>query len=1013
MDFTQGKIGKQIMIFSIPLILGNLFQQMYTLVNSVFVGNYLGKSELAAVGSVYPVVFFITSMILGIGGGGSIVVSHYYGAKDLKTIPKVISTFYIFFIVLGLVICGGGIVFAKNIFSLLNLQNDVKDMAVLYFRIYMAGMFFSVLFHSVISILRGLGDSVTQLYFLIPANILNIVLSYVFLGPLHYGVAASAWASVIAQFLAFASILIYLGKNHELLRLSVSEGLCFEKKYLKQIVDIGLPSGLQQGIVSLTQILTLYLVGLFGTNANAAFSAGSRIESIALLLILNISQALTSFVGTNLGAGQTKRAKQGLRSSLYITIAVSLLVFLAFCLLGKQLIGLFIDDCAVIEIGKQYLMVDGLFWALFGFMMMFTAYFRGAGHTMVTMIISLVTLWIVRFPVSWYLCQTFGTLGIWLGAPIAWLLSVIIYVLYYKTKQIKGSKIVPVLCFLVSASVLFCLSVPNCHSQNKGKDLKTIFSSPLKLPLSSAGSFAELRGSHFHSGLDLRTMGRTGFNVYAPYEGYVSRIKVQAYGGGKNLYITHPNGYTTVYMHLERYCGEIEKFVKNYQYSHHVYEMDYTFGKPTIYLKQGDTIAISGQSGAAAGPHLHYEIRKTGSQNPLNPLLFTDISDVVPPYISSMAICPIENSHVDYMQEPKIVNFDKDTIFKDKDTIDCLGKIFFSLYAYGSTKKSDAKNGVLATELFVDGNKIFSHKIDELSFSNYGYADAVTDYPLYIKTGKRYLCSRLKSNGKLPYDTYVNNGVLDVKQDSVYKVEWKLKDYYFDSTVFSFYIRGVQTEDSVYEKDVKPRVMDIDCMVNESYTASDGSVFIFPRNCLYETISLEHFESKGTYGDIHRLHNIYEPVKKSFPIKLKPYNLEDSLKQKYLIVRIDSKGRKKSVGGYCKDGFVQTKVGDFGTFAIWIDTTAPKIKPLNFHSNRKLTKKQKSLQVRISDNLSGIDQYDAYLNNKWVLMEYDGKNSKLVYSIDQQLKKGANTLKIVVKDKCNNVRTETFKIVKP
>ena len=175
--------------------------------------------------------------------------------------------------------------------------------------------------------------------------------------------------------------------------------------------------------------------------------------------------------------------------------------------------------------------------------------------------------------------------------------------------------------FTLLLLILFCGDTTN------GQTNKDIFASPVDIPLYSAGSFAELRGSHFHSGLDIRTFGKTGYCVYAPLEGYVSRIKVQAFGGGKNLYITHPNGYTSVYMHLERYCGKIEKFVKEYQYENKVYEFDYVFAKPQIYVEKGDTIALSGESGSVAGPHLHFEIRKTDSQNPLNPLLFLNMED--------------------------------------------------------------------------------------------------------------------------------------------------------------------------------------------------------------------------------------------------------------------------------------------------------------------------------------------------------------------------------------------------
>lgn len=554
------------------------------------------------------------------------------------------------------------------------------------------------------------------------------------------------------------------------------------------------------------------------------------------------------------------------------------------------------------------------------------------------------------------------------------------------------------------------------YSTLYAQEYKNIFSSPLKIPLYSTGSFAELRGSHFHSGLDIRTYGKTGYNVYAPEDGYVSRIKVQAYGGGKNLYITHPNGYTTVYMHLERYCGEIEKWVKQYQYANQVYEFDYTFQKPKIYVTKGDTIALSGESGSVAGPHLHFEVRNSKTENPINPLRFFDVEDTIPPYIESLAITPLKKASVNSSSNTYTWQINKDKKTTDSiplfDTIDCLGNIYFSILAFDPSKNSSIRNGVLSFELYINNKKIFSHKVNEFSFANYGYVDAVINYPLYIKTGKRYLSSRLLENGKLPYDNYVNNGILNVKKDSLYKIEWRLADIKNNKTNYVFFVRGFEKDNAVRNNTLKPRVMHIDHNENTTYKASDGSLFIFSKNCLYESIDLEHYQRKGTYSDVHTLHNIFEPVKKKFTIKIKPYKVNDLIKDKSTIVKINSKGGFSSVGGIYRDGFVETKIGDFGVFAIWIDTTAPDVKPLNFKPNKKLSSNQKTLKAKISDNLTGIYSYKGYINGKWVLMEYDGKNAMLTYFIDETLKEGENTLKIVVTDKNNNTKTETYTIIR-
>ncbi|MDO5760976.1 MAG: MATE family efflux transporter, partial [Bacteroidota bacterium] len=314
--------------------------------------------------------------------------------------------------------------------------------AVAYFRIYMLGMFFSVIFHSAVSILRGLGDATTQLYFLIPANILNMVLSYIFLGIIGWKIEASAWASFISQFVAFASLFLFLRKKHEFVHLPSLKHLYFNKVYLKKIINIGIPTGLQQSIVSLTQILILSLVTSFGTDAIAGYSTAVRVESIALILVLNFGQALTSFVGTNIGANNIARAKQGLKVSIKLMATISLFIFFIFYFLDKELIRLFTTETKVIQIGGEYLVVDAIFWFLFATMMMFTSYFRGVGYAFVTLVISFITLLLVRFPLSMFLSSKFDILGIWLGAPFAWLLAIIIYIFCFKFLKINFSKLI-------------------------------------------------------------------------------------------------------------------------------------------------------------------------------------------------------------------------------------------------------------------------------------------------------------------------------------------------------------------------------------------------------------------------------------------------------------------------------------------------------------------------------------------------------------------------------------------
>lgn len=539
------------------------------------------------------------------------------------------------------------------------------------------------------------------------------------------------------------------------------------------------------------------------------------------------------------------------------------------------------------------------------------------------------------------------------------------------------------------------------------------FISPLKIPLTLAGTFAELRGSHFHSGLDIRTNERTGYAVIAPADGYVSRIKIQAYGGGKNLYITHPNGYTTVYMHLDSYSGKIGEFVKSYQYRNKCYTFDYYFKTPQIYVKQGDTIAISGETGMVQGPHLHFEIRDSKTEQPINPILFgINIKDTVEPYIVSMALSPMKNSSVEGKPADKIIGINKNSDFKQGDTIECYGNIYFSVLAYDPSMRSSMRNGVWKTELFADSVLIFSHHIEKFSFTDYGFVDATINYPLYIKTNKRMLCSRQKDNGLLPFNKYRNKGILNVKPDSVYKIQWKLTDLSDNSMTYTYYIKGVFDSAAYSRTYTREGQQYFRYNQENNFTAKDGSQFVFPKNSLYEDIDFKYSSSKGTYSDVHRLHTVTEPVKKKFTVRIKPYKTDNTLKDKYLVVKINSKGGKKSVGGELKNGFVETVTGDFGNFAVWIDTIAPNVKPSNFKENKIIHKNQKTLKFSVSDNLSGVDTYNGYLNGEWVLLEFDGRRATLIYNIDEKLKKGKNEMKIVVTDAKNNKKTAKFTVVR-
>lgn len=1018
-DFTKGSVGQSIFLFSLPIILGNLFQQLYTFVNSAIVGCFLGDKALAAVGSVYPIVFFLVSLIIGIGSGGSVLVSHFFGAKGHEQIPLVVSTFYIFFLGLGIVVSLASIIFAPWIFSLLGLEAAIRLQAVAYMRVYMLGMFFSFCFNSAVSILRGLGDSRTQLGYLIGANVLNALLSYIFIAKFHLSLVSTAWASVISQLLATLLLFLRLQKCNEYFRFG-KQAKYFDKENFRELLRIGLPTGVQQSVVALSQILILGLVAKFGTDAVAAYSAASRIESIALLFVLNLSSALTSFAGQNFGAGNTERVRKGLRSSLMMMTWLSLVTFVIFFFFPNELMGLFSDTQEVCLIGKEYLQIMGLFWILFAFMNTFTSFFRGLGYTFVPMLISIISLWLLRLPLSYLLSLFRGTEGIWLGAPLSWLLGVLCFLVYYKKSRWHKKK---TFGFTSMSVLLFCLC---CSANTKAQSSCSDYLSPLTIPLSSSGHFAELRTNHFHSGIDLRTQGRENQYVICPYDGYVSRIKIQVYGGGKNLYIDHTNGYTTVYMHLNAYWGRIGEYVKEYQYKNKCYAFDINLPKGGLKLKKGDTIALSGNTGSSGGPHLHYEIRQTASQRTINPILKgLPLQDSIAPELYAFRLLPCdEYSTLMGNNTAKLFDLKKDTTFKYGDTIIANGNFYLCVEAYDRSNGSTAKNGVYDTRIFTDNNLLFRYNNSDFSFSDSRYANAIIDYAYFKQSGRRMLWTKQLPPARIRCVDYRDGGIITSSNGQVQEIRILLSDERDNASDFVFYLKGElqnpniallqnlsakKTREAEQLKNIKTYTIDR----NKTTTISlqDSSSLYFPENSLYENLDLNYSYSKGKFSLIHSIHNNRTPLHKSINLKLRYNNKLEPYKSKALVVSIDDKGRRSSVGDRLEGRYIVCSVSNFGTYTVDIDTIAPVCKAKNFISGNRIKPKQKSIQVKISDNLSGISSYNAYLNGKWLLAEYDGKSGTLIMAV-KDFPKGRSELKIILSDTKNNTSTHRFTIIR-
>ena len=431
-------------MFSLPMLAANVFQQLYNVVDSIVVGRFIGTNALAAVGASFPVLFVLISLLIGISSGITVVVSQYFGAKKYELVVRAINTFFAFIFLTSIVMTGLGIYFARDIFVLLRLPEDVIDPAVSYLRIYLSGMILMFGFYGTNAILRGLGDSKTPLYFTIFSTVLNIILDLVFVLYFKWGVEGVAYASVIAQGVAFVVITIVVNRGDSLIHFSF-KNLKFDFPIFRKSIKIGLPTGLQQSFVAIGMTAIVGIVSEFGSETLAAFTVAGRIDSFASTPAMALSAALSAFVGQNVGAHQWERVKSGFKVSLWMASSISVFVTIVILLLGRQVMGVFTTDQPVIDIGYNYLVIVSSFYLVFSSMFITHGVLRGAGATLIPMFITLFSLWILRIPFSYIFSRDqfgLGVDGIWWSIPLAWAFGFGASFIYYRMGNWKKAAVV-------------------------------------------------------------------------------------------------------------------------------------------------------------------------------------------------------------------------------------------------------------------------------------------------------------------------------------------------------------------------------------------------------------------------------------------------------------------------------------------------------------------------------------------------------------------------------------------
>ena len=558
-------------------------------------------------------------------------------------------------------------------------------------------------------------------------------------------------------------------------------------------------------------------------------------------------------------------------------------------------------------------------------------------------------------------------------------------------------------------SLFLCLMIPGL-SYGQEKNKYGSFAAPLDIPMLLSGNFGELRSTHFHSGIDIKTQQQIGKNVYASKKGYVSRIKIQSGGYGKSIYILHPDGYTTVYAHLNDFIPEIASYVKKIQYAQRKFETDVYPEKYRFPLAQGQLIGHSGNTGYSGGPHLHYEIRDA-YQNPVNVLKFNfNIRDNISPEITCLAVYPVETGSGINGRNKKVIykpaRINGEYILTDSVSIS--GKAGFGVETYDYLNGSGNRCTVYSIKLTVNGTILYFHEMDKFSFSEVRYMNSHIDYEERILNDLNIHKLFPDPNNKLSiYRVIGNNGIVDFIKDSVYHISVEIKDAYSNSTSLTFKVSGTGTNDAPLQKSVDSSYVKT-FFYNQVNTYQTPEVkIILPEYALYRDIDFKYASLKKDtlpYSGLHFIHSDLTPLCGSYRLSIKAENLPQGLTKKAFIASVDRENELNAFGGTWQNGFVSASVDCFGKFFILVDTLAPLIKPVVFKADQNYAADD-VLCFEITDNLSGLKSYNGYIDSDWALFEYDKKSNSLTYVVDKdKLTAGKkHALEIVVVDESNNI----------
>ncbi len=557
-------------------------------------------------------------------------------------------------------------------------------------------------------------------------------------------------------------------------------------------------------------------------------------------------------------------------------------------------------------------------------------------------------------------------------------------------------------------SVLILITISSfAFAQETGKGY---YAPPVNIPMFLTGNFGELRSNHFHSGIDIRTEGRTGLPIFAVADGYVSRLFISPYGFGHALYIDHPNGTTSVYGHLDAFSATIQKYVRELQYEKESFNIDVPLPAEKFPVKKGEQIALSGNSGSSGGPHLHFEIRDTHSQKTMNPLKhYPSIKDAISPKILSVMVYPVSD---DASAAGKQAAKRYETVFYDgayrianNPVISVSGTVGFGVQAIDYLDGNWSKCGIYSLVLKVDEKTVYSFKMDQFSFDETRYINSHTDYDQKIRFGRSLYKTWIEPGNKLSlYNRNDGNGLYTFSDEKNHRVTYEITDVH--GNLSRAIINVVSRKTNLQKPEEKGFLFRHD---KKNEFEEEGIELEFSEGTFYNNFNFQYEKLPsftGIYSDVHGIHNKYTPAHQFFSVKVRTRDLPEQLHNKALLAYIDPLARKplSAIGGTFNKGWIETKMRVFGHVAVVVDSVPPSVVPLSL-KNGALTESSQ-IRFRISDNFSGIDSFRGTIDGQWVLFEFDAKNNLLFYKFDKdRFSFGKqHQLKLTVTDAKGNTR---------